>query len=136
MEVFGAPETPAFGGSIGFERLVLLLEEQKKLSAAASGPQVFFPLFGTAERSIVFQLSNQLRAAGLRVDVFPDAGVKFGKQLSYAEERKIPFSIILGGHEITAKQAKVKNMAARTEESVPFETLTQHMVNLCTANPT
>jgi histidyl-tRNA synthetase len=131
MEVFGAPETPAFGGSIGFERLAMLLEEQKRFAAQAGGPQVFFPLFGDDVRGAIVQLASELRAGGLRVDVFPDAGVKFGKQLSYAEDRQIPFAIILGGDELARRQVKVKNMTARSEEIVAFDSLSQHMVKLC-----
>jgi histidyl-tRNA synthetase len=115
LEVFGSPETPAFGGSIGFERLFMLLQEQQKLSSLASGPQIFFPLFGDEMRAPVLALARELRKKGIHVDVFPDAGVKFGKQLSYADDRKIPYSLILGQTEHAARQIKVKDMAAKTE---------------------
>ena len=115
MEVFGAPETPAFGGSIGFERLFMLLQEQNKVAAMASGPQIFFPIFDESLRAVVLPLADGLRKVGLRVDVFPDAGTKFGKQLSYCNDRQIPFAVILGPSEVAASQAKVKNMAGGSE---------------------
>ena len=134
MEVFGAPETPAFGGSIGFERLCLLLEEQKRLSSDSGSPQVFLPIFGEETRSRLLTIAKELRKAGLRVDVFPDASVKFGKQLSYAEGRRIPFSLILGSEELRGGQVKIKNMSARSEELIPLSNLTQTMVKLCNQN--
>lgn len=134
MEVFGAPETPAFGGSIGFERLCLLLQEQNKLGAAVGGPQIFFPLFSDEMRAPVLRLSAGLRAAGLRVDVYPDASVKFGKQLGYANDRKIPFAAILGPAELEAQQIKIKNMTAGTESAFsisPPEKFAEEMRQLC-----
>ena len=136
MEVFGAPETPAVGGSIGFERLALLLEEQKKLSTQTAAPQIFVPVFSEDTRAAAFQLAGDLRKLNLRVDIFPDASVKFGKQLGYAEDRKIPYSLILGPEELAKRQVKVKNMAERTEEIVAFESLSQHMVKLCKTTQT
>ncbi|MGZ3668622.1 MAG: histidine--tRNA ligase [Bdellovibrionota bacterium] len=117
MEVFGAPETPAFGGSIGFERLVMLLQEQTQLCGLAGVPQIFFPLFNEELRAQVLPLANGLRALGLSVDTYPDASQKFGKQLAYCSDRKIPFALVLGPSEAAAAQIKVKDMAAGTEST-------------------
>jgi histidyl-tRNA synthetase len=85
-------------------------------------------------RSALLEISAVLRKAGLRVDVFPDSSVKFGKQLGYAEERKIPFALILGPDELKNKQIKVKNMGERSESAhsiANLEEFCKTMVNLC-----
>ena len=92
------------------------------------------PIFGEETRSRLLTIAKELRKAGLRVDVFPDASVKFGKQLSYAEGRRIPFSLILGSEELRGGQVKIKNMSARSEELIPLSNLTQTMVKLCNQN--
>lgn len=135
LEVFGSPETPAFGGSIGFERLFMLLQEQQILSAMQAGaPQIFFPLFNEEMRGSVLKLAALLRARGLSVDVFPDAATKFGKQLSYADERKIPYTLILGSTEAAAEQIKLKDMQAKSEKVLSTQSpakFAEEMEKLC-----
>ncbi len=42
---------------------------------------------------------QELRAAGLRVDVYPDAD-KLGKQFKYAAARQVPFVAVVGDDEL------------------------------------
>lgn len=137
LEVFGSPETPAFGGSIGFERLVMLLEEKAAKEGRNAGdsstPDIFFALFDASLRSQIQGLAANLRRAGLRVDIFPDAA-KLKNQFKYADDRRIPFTAILGNDEAKAGQIKVKDMAKGTETSYsiqPPETFVEEMVKLC-----
>lgn len=120
LEIFGGAETPAFGGSIGFERLCLLLQE-KSTQGFSPAPHVFFPLFDANLRGPVMALASALRKAGIRVDVFPDAA-KLKNQFKYADDRGIPFTAILGQDEWNKRTVKLKKMADRTEESVSIET--------------
>ena len=60
------------------------------------------------------RVATQLRAAGLRVLVYPDAD-KIGKQIKYADGRGIPFVALLGDDEIKAGTVTVKNLAAQTQ---------------------
>lgn len=129
LEIFGSPDTPAFGGSIGFERLHLLLEEAGALPKAA-GPQVFFPLFAENLRADVLRLAHGLRDRGIRADVFPDAA-KLKNQFKYADERRIPFVAILGDEELTKKEIKVKDMESRTETAYSFTEFAEKMEQLC-----
>lgn len=130
LEIFGGTETPAFGGSIGFERLFLLLQEKGRLASISSGPEVFFPLFGEEMRSKVLELAAGLRKRGIRADVFPDAA-KLKNQFKYADDRKIPFVALLGSDELTAGRIKIKDMDARTEEAVSLEEFFATMERLC-----
>ena len=119
LEIFGAQETPAFGGSIGFERLFLLLQEKGQF-ADASSPQIFIPLLDSRLRAPLNEIARQFRNLGLRVDLFPDAA-KLKNQFKYADDRKIPFTLIIGEEELKSGQVKLKNMLARTEETLPLE---------------
>lgn len=133
LEVFGSPETPAFGGSIGFERLFLLLQEQNSLQASSNIPHIFFPLFHENLRAQVLDLAAGLRKRGLSVDVFPDAA-KLKNQFKYADDRKIPFTAILGDEEAKSGKIKVKRMENGEETSYsiqPSEEFFAAMVKLC-----
>ncbi|WP_413578159.1 histidine--tRNA ligase [Bdellovibrio sp. HCB290] len=128
LEVFGGEEVPAFGGSIGFERLFLLIQEKAgELKMSNSTPQVFLPLFSQELRAPLMKLATDLRERGLRVDVYPDAA-KLKNQFKYADDRKIPFTVIVGGDELSSRTVKVKSMAERTEEAVSMDTLADHLL--------
>ncbi len=123
LEIFGGQEIPAFGGSIGFERLLLILQEKGR-TVETSAPQVFFPLFAEDLRGDIQRLAGALRASGVRVDVYPDAA-KLKNQFKYADDRKIPFTAILGSEEKSKQIVKWKNMAARAETEISFQDLTE-----------
>lgn len=133
LEVFGGAETPAFGGSIGFERLYLLLQESGRSAGLSQAPQVFFPLFDASMRPHLLRLAAALRAEGIRADVFPDAA-KLKNQFKYADDRGIPFTAILGTDELAKSEIKVKSMADRSEQSIsiqPVDTFVKRMKELC-----
>lgn len=130
LEVFGSADTPAFGGSIGFERLALILSEEGKLSVGDSVPHVFFPLFQENLRAPLMKLSAEIRRLGLRADIFPDAA-KLKNQFRYADERKIPFVALLGEEELKAGQIKLKTMATREEITLPLNEFVPTLEKLC-----
>jgi histidyl-tRNA synthetase len=59
-----------------------------------------------------------LRAAGLRVDVYPEAD-KLGKQFKYAAGRDVPFVAVVGDDERAAGTAALKNLRTGEQVSVP-----------------
>ncbi len=132
LEIFGTQDTPAFGGSIGFERLYLLLLEQGKLGASTLAPQVFFPLFEASLRGKVSSLAASLRRKGIRADVFPDAA-KLKNQFKYAGERKIPYVASLGGDELAKGIVKLKTMSSGEEKEIAFTDFENEMEKLCKA---
>lgn len=131
LEVFGTQETPAFGGSIGFERLALLLSEQNALTSTHLTPKIFFPLFSAEMRVHILPIAHSLREAGIGVDIFPDAK-KMKNQFGYADDRKIPYVALLGEDEVKNGVIKLKNMSARTEETIPLNQFVKKMEQLCT----
>jgi histidyl-tRNA synthetase len=122
LEVFGSSDTPAFGASIGFERLYLLLQEQGFTQGDAFAPQIFLPLMDVSLRPALLEIAAELRRRGIRADVYPDEA-KLKNQFKYADERKIPFVAILGADEWQKKEIKVKDMGARTETTYSLEPL-------------
>ncbi len=63
------------------------------------------------------ELAHALRAAGLRVDLYPDLD-NLGRQFRYAEERNIPFALLLGGNELAAGTVTVKDLVSGEQASV------------------
>jgi histidyl-tRNA synthetase len=108
---------PGVGASLGLDRFLAAMEELKKLPHESTPAPVLMTQF-VAERLGDYQrIARQLRAAGIGVEVFPDAK-RIGQQLQYAERRGFRIALIAGPDEFTRGQWKVKNLAARTEEAI------------------
>ncbi len=108
--MFSGKTLPACGFSLGLERVILLMEERGMFPAQLAGqPQVLVTIFDESTVGASLALAMQLRAAGLRVDLYPDPG-RYGKQFQYAESRGIRYALILGPNEIEAGEVAVKDL--------------------------
>lgn len=101
VEELGGPETPAVGWALGLERLMSLITH------LPTNALDFYIV--TDQTAPAFQLAEQLRAQGYRVDV-DLAGKGFGKQLERASKLKARYAIILGSDEVAAQTIQVKNL--------------------------
>ena len=66
-------------------------------------------LFDQEGVSDALRLAADLRAAGVRVEMYPEAD-KLGKQFKYASARGLRFVTVVGGDERASGQVTVKNM--------------------------
>jgi histidyl-tRNA synthetase len=63
------------------------------------------------------KLAQELRAAGLRVDLYTDAD-KLGKQFKYASALGVPFVAVLGEEEQAKCEVALKNMRSGEQRAV------------------
>jgi histidyl-tRNA synthetase len=66
--------------------------------------------FGEEEALQALRVTAQLRAAGIRADIYP-SNAKMQKQMKYANNRSVPNVILIGQQELKDKTFVVKNMA-------------------------
>lgn len=130
LEVFGGQPTPAFGGSIGFERLMMLMLEKRAPGSVKGGPQVFFPLMDTKLRPAILKSASECRARGLRVDIYPDAA-KLKNQFKYADARGIPFTVLIGESELSQGKAMLKDMTKQEQREVALVSLADELERVC-----
>ena len=114
--MFLGQSVPACGFSLGLERILVVMSERGMFppSLATTPADVMVAVFDAADAPHAMGVAGRLRAAGLRVFVYPDAD-KIGKQIRYADSRGIPFVAILGSDEIDRGLVTVKHLAAKTQ---------------------
>lgn len=118
---FGGSRVPACGGSIGFERLMLLLD-QTPGTAGGGGPDACVVVFAEELRSRCLALAARLRRAGLAIDVYPGQA-KLKAQFKYADAKKARYALVIGPDEAAAHMVKVKNLATGEERLEETENL-------------
>lgn len=116
--MFSGQSIPACGFSLGLERILLYLEEQQMFPPRLAGqPQVLVTLFDEATTAASMGLAQRLRAAGLRVDLYPDHD-RYGKQFKYADERKIRYALLLSPREVEEGVVAVKDLESGEQVDV------------------
>jgi histidyl-tRNA synthetase len=116
--MFSGQSIPSCGISLGLERIILLMEEQNMFPDRLAGqPQLLVTQFDELTVGESLALAQRLRAAGLRVDLYPDID-RYGRQFKYAEERQIRYALLLSPREIEAKVVAVKDLVSGEQVDV------------------
>jgi histidyl-tRNA synthetase len=119
--MFSNQTIPACGFSLGLERILLIMGERGMFPAQLAGqPQVLVTQFDESTVDASLQLTHQLRAAGLRVDLYPDLD-RYGRQFKYADERKIRYALLIGPEEISKEVVAIKDLVSGEQSDVARE---------------
>jgi histidyl-tRNA synthetase len=117
--LFTSQELPGIGASLGLDRLLAAMEELGMIEKVATPAPVFIPFFDKDRLHDYLRLAASLRAAGIGVEVFPEAK-KLGQQLKYADRRGFRVALIAGGNEFQAGVCQVKDLQSGEKREVPF----------------
>ncbi|MFV1449476.1 histidine--tRNA ligase [Maribacter sp. HS] len=108
--IFGLKNVSGVGISFGLDRIYLVLEELDLFPEAIDRSlQVLCVNFGEKEAMAALKLVTQLRKAGIKADMYPSSA-KMQKQMKYANNRNVPYVILIGEQELSNNSFVVKNM--------------------------
>ena len=121
--VFGMEGMSGVGISFGADRIYDVLNQLDLYpKEAVNGTQLLFVNFGEAEAAYVLPVLAQVRAAGIRAEIYPDAA-KMKKQMSYANAKMVTFVAIVGENEMKEGKVMLKNMTSGEQSMVTPEEL-------------
>ena len=116
--VFGLPGVSGVGISFGADRIFDVLNQLELYpKEAVNETQLLFINFGEKEAAFAMQTLLQVRAAGIRAELFPDT-CKMKKQMSYANAHNIPFVALVGENELAEGKVMLKNMETGEQQLV------------------
>jgi histidyl-tRNA synthetase len=95
---FTGQAVPATGVSIGVDRLLAALRAKGRAGADTAGP-VVVTVMDRDRMADYFAMATELRAAGIRAEVYLGNPKQFGNQLKYADKRASPVAVIQGSDE-------------------------------------
>lgn len=108
--IFGLKDVSGVGISFGLDRIYLVLEELNLFPESVDKSlDVLCLNFGTKEALVSLKLVTELRKRGVMSDLYP-SDVKIQKQFKYANNRKVPYVILLGAEELENNSFVVKYM--------------------------
>jgi histidyl-tRNA synthetase len=116
--MFGLKGLTGVGISFGADRIYDVLQELNLFpESAAAGTQVLISNFDAAAEVYALPLLQALREAGLAAELYPSSA-KLKKQMSYADDKRIPYVVLIGSDEMTSGQLTLKNMQSGDQQKL------------------
>jgi histidyl-tRNA synthetase len=123
----GGPDVPATGGSLGMERILLLLP---KPEAGHTRLDVAVTVMDERHAARSFAFAAAARTAGLRASIYLGNSGKLGRQLRWANDAGARWAVIYGDAEEDAGTVTVRDMASGEQAAVPAGGLAAHFAEL------
>ncbi len=121
--VFGLQGVSGVGISFGADRIYDVLNQLNLYPAdSLSNTQVLFVCFGNDEIRYALPWLKALRAKDIAAEIYPEAA-KMKKQMSYADNKKIPFVAIVGSNEMATGKIMLKNMQTGEQQPIALNNL-------------
>jgi len=136
--MFGKQSIPAVGFSLGLERILLVMDERQMYRDAElrTGPEVLLCWMGVGLDQVL-RIAHELRKRprersgmqrppqkpGLRVEVYPEATKRLGKQLQYASTPGVdaPVAAIVGTQELSDGTVTLRHLASGEQRCVALD---------------
>lgn len=121
--VFGLSGVSGVGISFGIDRIYDVMVECQKWDDGLNSKgstRVLFVNFGEAEASYCMKAARKFRESGINSEVYPDT-LKMKKQMSYADDKRIPFVVLAGSDEIATGQLTLRNMVTGEQQKLNLE---------------
>ncbi|MCC7320511.1 MAG: histidine--tRNA ligase [Rubellimicrobium sp.] len=107
---FTGETVPATGVSIGVDRLLSALRAKGRIGQERAAGPVVVTVMDRDRMDDYMAMAGELRAAGIRAEVYLGNPKNFGNQMKYADRRHAPLAIIQGSDEAARGVVQVKDL--------------------------
>ncbi|QQT27996.1 histidine--tRNA ligase [Sphingobacterium spiritivorum] len=122
--MFGLKGLTGVGVSFGADRIYDVLEELDLYPKHESdNTRLLIVNFDKSIEAFTLPLLNRLRQAGIAAELYPQA-VKLKKQMSYADDKRIPYVLLVGEEEVNTGQLSLKNMNSGEQQKLSEQEIT------------
>ncbi|MFD0795620.1 histidine--tRNA ligase [Mucilaginibacter litoreus] len=125
--MFGLKGLTGAGISFGADRIYDVLEELNLFPASAEqSTQVLICCFDAQGETFALPLLQNLRDANINAELYP-AGAKIKKQMEYANNKQIPYTVLIGSDEMQSGLLAFKNMESGEQQKLTGEQILQYL---------
>lgn len=116
-------DVEATGFALGFDRTLEAADELGLIPVNKTISKVLVTIFSAETLNNSLALAQELRDKGINTDIYPDQTIRLDKQLKYADQKGIPFVVIIGPDEVKNGTVTVKNMKTKEQKTFSKEEL-------------
>ena len=122
-EIFGLKDVSGVGVSFGADRIYdVLLQLDAFPKTTNTSTELMFVNFGETEEKYCIKLLQKVREKGVKAELFPSSA-KLKKQITYANNKQIPFVALIGENEIKENTITIKKMESGEQVKLDFDGL-------------
>ena len=116
--IFGMPGVSGVGISFGADRIYDVMTQLDLFpQETIDSTKILFVNFGEKEEAYCLPIVSKLRKAGINAEIFPDQS-KMKKQMTWANQKNIPFVALAGEQEMEQEKINLKNMLTGDQQLV------------------
>ncbi len=130
--LFRKQSLPTTGTSLGIERIIDLMDMLNLYPPELTGTvvQALVTVFGPDTQAEAMKFASELRADGIRTEVYLQPGKSIGKQVQYADRKGVQVVAFLGADEIQKGVVNFKRLRDGVETSVSRSTAAETLRGL------
>ncbi|OGM75260.1 histidine--tRNA ligase [Candidatus Woesebacteria bacterium RIFOXYB1_FULL_38_16] len=129
LKNLGGFDYPATGTTLGLDRIADVIDE---LNLWPNLPDTQTMVLVCVLSSDIFEKSldivSNLRNNGVNCEIALESDKKIGGQLKYADQKGIPYAIIIGPDEIKSNKLVLKNLATRQQKIASLAEIVQQLI--------
>ncbi|PTX14916.1 histidyl-tRNA synthetase [Pontibacter mucosus] len=119
--MFGLPGVSGVGFSFGVDRIYDVMEELQLFpESSQQSTTALIVQFDKESEMYALPVLQQLRDAGISAELYPEAA-KLKKQMGYADQKSIPYVILIGSEEMTTGKLKLRDMKQGEQQDLTVE---------------
>ena len=123
--MFGLKGLTGVGISFGADRIYDVMEELAVFpTSTVVGTKVLFSNFDADAEKYALPILQQLRSSGIATELYPSAA-KLKKQMSYADDKAIPYVILIGSDEMQSGMLTIKDMRSGQQQKLSLTEIIQ-----------
>ncbi|GAA4428282.1 histidine--tRNA ligase [Pontibacter saemangeumensis] len=125
--MFGLPGVSGVGFSFGVDRIYDVLEELQLFPDSSQvGTKVLLVQFDKQSEVYALPVLQRLRDAGIASELYPEPA-KLKKQMAYADQKNIPYVILIGSEEMATGKLKLRDMKLGEQQDLTVDEILHHL---------
>ncbi|RDV16595.1 histidine--tRNA ligase [Pontibacter diazotrophicus] len=119
--MFGLPDVSGVGFSFGVDRIYDVIEELQLFPDSSQvGTKALIVQFDKESEIYALPVLQKLRDAGIASELYPEPA-KLKKQMGYADQKSIPYVILIGSEEMASGKLKLRNMVLGEQQDLTID---------------
>ncbi|MDP2637594.1 MAG: histidine--tRNA ligase [Candidatus Levybacteria bacterium] len=126
--MFAGKQIPAVGCAFGFDRLTEAMEELKLFPTSLQTTKVLVTVFSPELLDKSIEVCDILNKSNISQELYINPDAKLEKQLKYADQKGIPYVVVIGPDEAKNGTVTLKNLKTREQEMLNQKDLLDRLV--------
>ncbi|HSW89191.1 MAG TPA: histidine--tRNA ligase [Candidatus Saccharimonadales bacterium] len=123
--MFAGKDIAAIGYAFGFDRIIDAMDELQLFPTEIQGAttQILVTVFDESLKEKSLEVCSQLRKKHINTEIYLGTNIKMEKQFKYADQKGIPFAVIIGPEEAEKNVITLKDLRERTQKQLTLDEL-------------